>query len=208
MLNVIADGWVDRYEKGNKTVVLSDGEYEAVLALTRFGNKETWLFNGWRKDEKTGADGKVSTHSDATQANPTFSREDLGAVLSEAKIQQHLESANNSYKNYQEIAKEIDNIKTKSQDDGTFMTSPNGRDSNLSEDDWLKARTKQFKKKFGDWETPTQYTANNVDDPADLERRYPSTLPNKPCQYEETYEICLSPQPKRQGGKDNKHNRK
>lgn len=59
----------------------------------RFGNKETWLFNGWRKDEKTGADGEVSTHSDATQANPTFSREDLGAVLSDANIQTFIETA-------------------------------------------------------------------------------------------------------------------
>lgn len=36
--------------------------------------------------------GEVSTHSDATQANPTFSREDLGAVLSDAKIGRILET--------------------------------------------------------------------------------------------------------------------
>ena len=72
---------------------MTDGEYEAVLALTRFGNKEAWLFNGWKKDEKTGADGEVSTHSDATQANPTFSREDLGAVLSDANIRKDAETA-------------------------------------------------------------------------------------------------------------------
>ena len=93
VLGVIANGKIDRYVSSNKTVVLTDGEYEAVLALTRFGNKETWLFNGWRKDEKTDADGEVSTHSDATQANPTFSREDLGAVLSDAKIQSFIENA-------------------------------------------------------------------------------------------------------------------
>ena len=92
VLNVIADGKIDRYVPGNKTVVLTDGEYEAVLALTRFGEKETWLFNGWKKDEKTGADGEVSTHSDATQANPTFSREDLGAVLSDAKVRNNMEN--------------------------------------------------------------------------------------------------------------------
>ena len=34
---------------------------------------------------QTGADGEVSTHSDATQANPTFSREGLGAVVSGCK---------------------------------------------------------------------------------------------------------------------------
>ncbi len=93
VLNVIAKGKIDRYVRGNKTVVLSDGKYEVVLGLTRYGNKETWLFNGWRKEEKTGADGEVSTHSDATQANPTFSREDLGAVLSDAKIQQIVDTS-------------------------------------------------------------------------------------------------------------------
>ena len=87
VLQVIASGKIDRYVPGNKTVILSDGEYEVVLGLTRFGNKETWLFNGWKKEEKTGADGEVSTQSDATQANPTFSRADLGAVLSDAKLQ-------------------------------------------------------------------------------------------------------------------------
>ena len=93
VLNVIANGKIDRYVEGNKTVVLTDGEYETVLALTRFGDKETWLFNGWEKDEGTGADGEVSTHSDATQVNPTFSREDLGAVLSDAKLMKSSETA-------------------------------------------------------------------------------------------------------------------
>lgn len=45
--------------------------------------------------EKTGADGEVSTHSDATQANPTFSREDLGAVFSDAKLRKENETSKN-----------------------------------------------------------------------------------------------------------------
>ena len=84
-----ANGWIDRYVEGNKTVVLSNGEYEVVLALTRFGNKETWLFNAWGKIEKTtGENGEVSATAVSTQANPTFSRTDLGAVVSNAKILQ------------------------------------------------------------------------------------------------------------------------
>ena len=105
LLNVIANGKIARYVPGNKTVILTDGEYEAVLALTRFGEKETWLFNGWRKDEKTGADGEVSTHSDATQANPTFSREDLGAVLSDANLRKNLESIVKNNENIREQRK-------------------------------------------------------------------------------------------------------
>ena len=86
-IKIIANGKIDRYVEGNKTIVLTDGEYEVLLALTRFGEKETWLFNGWKKIENTDGNSEVSTQSDPTQANPTFSREDLGAVLSSAKLQ-------------------------------------------------------------------------------------------------------------------------
>ena len=41
---------------------------------------------GGRKKEITGENGEVSTASVPTQTNPTFSREDLGAVISAAKI--------------------------------------------------------------------------------------------------------------------------
>ena len=98
-VRVIADGKVERYVKGNKTVVLTDGEYETILALTRFGNKETWLFNGWKKKENAGDNGEVSTTSASTQTNPTFSREDLGAAISNAKVQQKYEPTSENRKN-------------------------------------------------------------------------------------------------------------
>ena len=56
-------------------------------------------------NEKTGADGEVSTHSDATQANPTFSREDLGAVLSDAKVRNILGSDVKKDENLSELKK-------------------------------------------------------------------------------------------------------
>lgn len=84
-LEVIDKGTIDRYVEGNKTVVLTDGQYEALLALTRNGVKETWLFNGWRKKENADETSEVSTQSGSTQINPTFSRDDLGAAISEYK---------------------------------------------------------------------------------------------------------------------------
>ena len=62
-----------------------DGKYEALLALTMNGGSETWLFNGWKIKENAGDASEVSTQSDSTQINPTFSREDLGAAVSEYK---------------------------------------------------------------------------------------------------------------------------
>ena len=38
---------------------------------------------GWEKKENTGENSEVSTQSIPTQTNPTFSREDLGAALTD-----------------------------------------------------------------------------------------------------------------------------
>ena len=49
-------------------------------------------------------------------------------------------------------AEETADIKAKAILDGTFMKAPNGKDTNLTERQWLQVRTKAFKKWFGDWE--------------------------------------------------------
>lgn len=43
-------------------------------------------------------------------------------------------------------------IKDQAIADGTFMKAPNGKKTNLTEDQWLTVRTKAFKNWFGDWE--------------------------------------------------------
>jgi hypothetical protein len=84
VLDAIANGRITRYVVGNRTVVLEKDGYQALLALTRYGEKDTWLFNGWEKIETTGENGKVSANTVSMQANPTFSRTDLGAAISRA----------------------------------------------------------------------------------------------------------------------------
>lgn len=86
ILDVMCNGKIDRYVAGNKTAVLSNGKFECVVALTRNGNKESWLLSGWDKIEKAGGNSEVSTQSVPMQGSPTFSRTDLGAALSAAKI--------------------------------------------------------------------------------------------------------------------------
>ena len=85
VLEVVATAPIERYVAGNKTVILGDGEYEAVLSLTKSGEKESWLLTGWNKIENAGETSEVSTQSSSTQINPTFSREDLGAALAAYK---------------------------------------------------------------------------------------------------------------------------
>ena len=109
VLDAIANGKISRYVAGNRTVIIEKDGYEALLALTRFGNKETWLFNGWDKIETTGEDGKVSTNTVSTQANPTFSREDLGAVVDDANLREFFESAKKSPENLSDYLRTVDN---------------------------------------------------------------------------------------------------
>ena len=56
---------------------------------------------------------------------------------------------------------ELQALKNKAIANGTFMKAPNGKNSNLSERQWLQVRTKAFKEWFGDWEKeftpPRQY---------------------------------------------------
>lgn len=82
VFDTVVDGKVLRYVPNKKTVVLSKGDYEAVLSLDENGNKKTWLLSGWNTKEKSsGVSREVGTQSTSTQIKPTFSRQDLGAEL-------------------------------------------------------------------------------------------------------------------------------
>ena len=106
VLGVIATGRIERYNDGNKTIVLSDGDYEALLGLTKNGESSTWLFSGWDKIEKTGESGKVSASTTPTQGNPTFSRETLGAVISDSNLKKLFSNYNREERKSYSIAKE------------------------------------------------------------------------------------------------------
>ena len=49
------------------------------------------------------------------------------------------------------VRREMDSIKAAAQADGTFMKAPNGKATNLSEEQWLLVRTPNFLRYFGDW---------------------------------------------------------
>lgn len=54
-------------------------------------------------------------------------------------------------------------IKKKAETEGTFMKAPNGKDTNLTEDQWLSVRTAAFKNWFGDWEHDPENASKVVD---------------------------------------------
>ena len=77
-----AEGKINRFVEGNKTVILEKDGYEAVLALTEYNKQKSWLLTGWKTNEPDEIS-EVSTQSDPMQLKPTFSRQELGAGLTE-----------------------------------------------------------------------------------------------------------------------------
>ena len=63
-----------------------------------------------------------------------------------------------------ENQKELDDIKAKAINDGTFMKAPNGKPTHLDEHQWLQTRTKEFKNWFGDWENDPENASKVVDE--------------------------------------------
>jgi len=59
--------------------------------------------------------------------------------------------------------KETQAIKERAIADGTFMKAPNGKPTNLTEQQWLQVRTKAFKDWFGDWENDPVNASKVVD---------------------------------------------
>lgn len=68
------------------------------------------------------------------------------------------------YNNFIKNQKELDDIKAKAIKDGIFMKAPNGKPTNLNEQQWLQVRTKAFKNWFGDWENDPKNASKVVDE--------------------------------------------
>lgn len=67
-----------------------------------------------------------------------------------------------SYRSF--VEKEKAAVRKKAESDGTFMKAPNGKDTNLTEDQWLSVRTEAFKSWFGDWEHDPENASKVVDE--------------------------------------------
>lgn len=62
------------------------------------------------------------------------------------------------------IATEMADIKEQALANGTFMLAPNGRQTHLTEQQWLQVRTQEFKDWFGDWENDPKNASKVVDE--------------------------------------------
>lgn len=86
VLEAVANGEIDRFVPGKRTVHVRRDGYEAVLSLEENGKKKTWLLTGFnlldaqQKKRLTGDSGKVCTRHASTRTGPILSRPDTGAV--------------------------------------------------------------------------------------------------------------------------------
>lgn len=63
-----------------------------------------------------------------------------------------------------EIQAEKENIISEAKANGTFMKAPNGKPTNLNEEQWVAVRTQRFKDWFGDWEKDPENSSKVVDE--------------------------------------------
>jgi hypothetical protein len=63
-----------------------------------------------------------------------------------------------------EVRKEMDVIAAQAMVNGTYLKAPNGKDTNLTPDQWAMVRTKNFKRWFGDWENDPENASRVIDE--------------------------------------------
>ena len=70
---------------------------------------------------------------------------------------------------------ETTDIISKAKADGTYMKAPNGKPTNLNEEQWAMVRTKAFKNWFGDWENDPENASKVVDENGEPKVMYHGT---------------------------------
>lgn len=115
-------------------------------------------------------------------------------TLSEDK----LKSKVNDYFDSKIYNEELLSLKKKAIADGTFMKAPNGKNSNLTERQWLQVRTKAFKNWFGDWENNPKEASKVVDENGEplvvyhgQDSSFKEFHPNTPTRFNRTKENNL-----------------
>ena len=63
-----------------------------------------------------------------------------------------------------EVRREMDVISAQAIVNGNYLKAPNGKDTNLTPEQWALVRTQNFKRRFGDWENDPENASKVVDE--------------------------------------------
>jgi isoleucyl-tRNA synthetase len=89
LIETIVTGTITKEVEQKKTVHIEKDGYEAVLSKDKFGNEEIWLLTGWKINKPDDSE-EFCTTTTSTHITPTFSRDEVGAGLSDAKIRKNI----------------------------------------------------------------------------------------------------------------------
>ncbi len=65
---------------------------------------------------------------------------------------------------FEDLSREIKSIVEESKKSGTWLKAQNGKDSKLTEREWVTVRTKNFKSWFGDWQNDPKNSSKVIDE--------------------------------------------
>lgn len=147
------------------------------------GTDYSLVGKGFSKEESEAAAGKVmnelSTISDnelrmypfgfIREPYPQITLPETGEVYN--PIANIIVNKNSSQRELSQFSEgyesQLEEIKTKTISDGTFMLAPNGQPTNLDENQWLMTRSKEFQDWFGDFINDPKNSSKAVDENGD-----------------------------------------
>ncbi len=93
LIETIVTGKVVKTVDVKKTIHIEKDGYEAVLSEDKFGNEVIWLLTGWKINKPDDSE-EFCTTTTSTHFTPTFSRDEVGASLSDVKIRKNISTQN------------------------------------------------------------------------------------------------------------------
>ena len=136
----------------------------AIGVIKRFVNRVVAAVRAWVRNN-TGVDLKL-TPNDITQLAERMIQRLSDQSASNITIAgiENMTASDMQFSQAPAPQSQVDAIRKQYENTDQWMKSPNGSDTNLTEQQWLQVRTPAFKEWFGDWENDTVNASKVVDD--------------------------------------------
>ena len=116
--------------------------------------------NEWGYDDRS--DYRYKDTKNNRKLSDLITRDDNGNIIPPSK-RFNARKADTRFREKDFYSKEEQSIIDKAKEDGSYMKTPNGKKTSLSDKQWVQVRTKAFKNWFGDWENSSKDASKVVD---------------------------------------------
>ena len=154
-----------------KEALPSDLKNDVTLILYNIGygrerkrGKITWKHSGQKGAGGSASEGGAGLVTDNGQRNSGLSRRGVVTWGKPTKEGDNSEVRFRTTEITPEVRDEMAVIAATALVNGNYMKAPNGKDSNLTAEQWAMVRTKGFKSWFGDWENDPENASKVVDE--------------------------------------------